>query len=149
MKTKVEIIAYHETSTWLQGHVYTTYARLVEVLGEPVNDGDGYKTDAQWSLVFPDGVIATVYNWKNGRNYLGAEGDAVEDITEWNVGGTHQEVVDRVNELVRRPEQCAACDDDIVGFGNNGWPVVDDRVCDACNATKVIPARLDHLAATH
>lgn len=111
MKTKIEIVAYHETSTWLQGHVYTTYARLVEVLGEPVNDGDGYKTDAQWSLVFPDGVIATVYNWKNGRNYLGADGDAVEDITEWNVGGTHQEVVDRVNELVRRPE------DDVVPEG--------------------------------
>ena len=73
-----------------------------------MNDGDGYKTDAQWSLVFPDGVIATVYNWKNGRNYLGADGDAVEDITEWNVGGKDELAVQRVRELVRRPEDDVA-----------------------------------------
>ena len=42
---------------------------------------------------------------------MGEAGDAVEDITEWNVGGTHQEVVDRVNKLVRRPE------DDVVPEG--------------------------------
>ena len=28
----------------------------------------------------------------------------------------------------------------IVGFGNDAWPVNDDRCCDECNAERVIPA---------
>jgi hypothetical protein len=73
--------------TSLKGHITASYAKLVEAFGPPTHDGDGYKTDAEWTLEFEDGTIATIYNWKNGRNYCGAAGMPVEMITEWNIGG--------------------------------------------------------------
>src|SRR5262245_57166518 len=35
---------------------------------------------------------------------------------------------------------CSICGGAIVGFGNDAWPVNDDRCCDQCNAVRVIPA---------
>lgn len=40
---------------------------------------------------------------------------------------------------------CALCGFRFSGFGNNGFPVVDGRVCDVCNSTAVIPARIANL----
>ena len=73
----------------LKGHLpHTTYDDLVCTFGQPTCDvGDGYKTDCEWLVEFEDGTIATIYNWKNGYNYCGVDGKAVEDITHWNVGG--------------------------------------------------------------
>lgn len=73
--------------TSLQGYVTTTYADLVGCFGEPTCDGDGYKVDAEWIITFADGVVATIYNYKDGKNYCGEEGLDVEDIREWHVGG--------------------------------------------------------------
>lgn len=44
--------------------------------------------------------------------------------------------------------KCCICGKQSVGYGNNPWPVSDnneDRCCDFCNITKVIPARLKEL----
>ena len=38
--------------------------------------------------------------------------------------------------------ECELCQRTNEGFGNNGQPVVDGRVCDVCNAVHVLPARL-------
>ena len=72
--------------TCLQGYIDATYQELIDVFGEPT-ESDGYKVDAEWLLEFEDATVATVYNWKNGLNYCGAEGTPVEYITRWNVGG--------------------------------------------------------------
>ena len=72
--------------TCLQGYINATYQELIDVFGKPTKS-DGYKVDAEWLIEFEDGTVATVYNWKNGPNYCGAEGTPVEYITEWNVGG--------------------------------------------------------------
>lgn len=40
---------------------------------------------------------------------------------------------------------CCLCGQTFVGYGNNPWPLshdINDRCCDRCNDTKVIPARL-------
>lgn len=74
-------------SSCLQGYINTSYADLVACFGEPNCDGDGYKVDAEWMIKFNNGVYATVYNYKNGKNYCGESGMAVEDITRWHVGG--------------------------------------------------------------
>jgi NTP pyrophosphatase (non-canonical NTP hydrolase) len=70
----------------LSGYLDITYAELVAALGEPNAEGDGYKTDAEWTVELSDGTKASIYNYKNGRHYLGDEGLAVEDITDWHVG---------------------------------------------------------------
>src|SRR6516162_4742618 len=36
-------------------------------------------------------------------------------------------------------QACSICGGAIVGFGNDAWPVNDDRCCDQCNAERVIP----------
>jgi len=79
----------------LQGYLYADYDDLVKLLGEPHSEGDGYKTDAEWCIEFSDGTVATIYNWKNGRNYTGAD-VSLNSIKTWNVGGRN----DRAHRLV-------------------------------------------------
>ena len=73
--------------TCLKGTVKCSYDELVTAFGEPVSEGDDYKTDAEWDIRFPDGTISTIYNWKNGKNYCGPKGLPLWTIGEWNVGG--------------------------------------------------------------
>lgn len=81
--------------TCLQGHITATYKELAGLFGRPTN-GDGRKVDAEWSVLFEDGTFATIYNWKNGKNYCGPEGTPVEQITEWHVGGMTKASAERV-----------------------------------------------------
>ena len=89
--------------TFLQGYIKATYEQLVKTFGEPHDpDGDNYKTDVEWAFEFADGTIATLYNWKNGKNYLGeAEGLELNDIYEWNVGGNSDKAVSKLLEKLR------------------------------------------------
>jgi len=74
------------TGTSLQGYVKVSYSKLVRTLGKPLK-GDGYKVDAEWVLQASDGTIATIYNYKTGKNYLGEAGKPVSKITKWHIGG--------------------------------------------------------------
>ena len=87
------------TGTYLQGYMSCGYKDIVRIFGEP-GGCDGYKVDAHWTIRFSDGEIATVYNWKNGRNYCGYDGLDVEDIRNWNIGGRNPDVVERIKNLV-------------------------------------------------
>jgi len=84
--------------TYLQGELTASYAEIVAVLGKPNRKNDGYKTDAEWAFE-KDGVIFTLYNWKDGKNYLGKEGLPVREITEWHIGGKTPEAVEAVDAL--------------------------------------------------
>lgn len=84
----------------LVGNIRTTYKRLIETFGLP-HGSDGYKTDAEWSIEFEDGTIATIYNWKDGKNYLGAHGASLNDIEEWHIGGFNHDAVERVYDSVQ------------------------------------------------
>lgn len=84
--------------TCLQGYVRGTYDELVSAFGAPVLDGDEYKVDAEWQLLFNDEIIVTLYNYKTGRNYLGAEGLDVEDIECWHVGGKSSHVLSLLSD---------------------------------------------------
>jgi len=95
--------------TCLQGEINADYDKLLLKLGPPCDSFDNYKTDAEWIIEFEDGSVATIYNWKNGRNYLGEYGQLLCDIKEWHIGGKHNEVVAWVDDLI-----------------NNSWPVFDD-----------------------
>ena len=86
--------------TCLRGYKHATYAKLVDTFGPPTT-GDDYKTDVEWHLLFRDGTVATIYNWKNGYNYLGSDGTPTEDITRWNIGGRDDHTVDRIKSTIK------------------------------------------------
>lgn len=84
------------------GEINVNYSTLVKCFGLPHGKGDGYKVDAEWFLEFEDGYVASIYNYKDGKNYLGKEGQAVVDIVEWNVGGFDRIVIDYIKDIVER-----------------------------------------------
>jgi hypothetical protein len=95
--------------THLQGYINCSYDDLTTALGYPLEDGfDDYKCDAEWNIKFDNGLVATIYNWKNGKNYLGDQGLNLCDMTQWNIGGHNPEVVERVMDLI--PQSIAFID---------------------------------------
>lgn len=89
--------------TYLQGHIDITYGELTAHFGEPHSNGDGYKTDAEWRLAFEDGTVATIHNYRDGRNYRGADGLDTEDITDWHVGGDSPRALAHVRAALGLP----------------------------------------------
>jgi hypothetical protein len=83
--------------TSLRGQFTMPYAKLVELIGGPNAMSDGYKTDVEWAFE-RDGVVATIYNWKNGPNTTNR--GTIEDIKRWNVGGHSSEALDVVSTLL-------------------------------------------------
>jgi hypothetical protein len=75
----------HMTS--LQGYIETSYADLVGCFGLHDDEYDDFKSDANWTITFADGVVASIYNWKNGKNYCGEDGLELVEIRNWNIGG--------------------------------------------------------------
>jgi hypothetical protein len=94
--------------TSLQDYVSVDYQTIVAKYGPPTTS-DGYKIDAEWIIEWDDGQVGTLYNWKNGKNYLGKNGTPVERIEEWNIGGKNKLVGKRIR-------------DDLL----NAWPIFDE-----------------------
>ena len=76
--------------TSLQGYITCSYDTLVEVFGEPSN-GDGYKTQAEWTGKSGDTVF-TIYDWK--------EDQSIYDVTDWHIGGHGRSAVETVHNIV-------------------------------------------------
>lgn len=79
-------------SSSLQTTMDISYQEIVDVFGPPNDGNDGYKTDVQWRIWTPFGM-ATIYNYKTGKNYLGDEGEQIPDIRDWHIGGVNKDVV--------------------------------------------------------
>jgi hypothetical protein len=62
------------------------------VFGNPLT-GDGYKTRAEWVIKFDDGVVATIYDWKQYHC-------PVHEVTTWNIGGHDKDVVYRIADIL-------------------------------------------------
>ena len=84
--------------TFLIAEIKTTYSKLVSLFGEPTV-GDEYKIDAEWEIEFEDGTVATIYNWKDGKNYCGANGKSVQQIKHWHIGGRDRKTFDNLQVL--------------------------------------------------
>ena len=85
--------------TSLQGYLRASFEQLLRAFGSPHMDQcDHYKTDVEWAFRFADGTVVTLYNWKNGKNYLGDEGLERNDIYTWNVGGFNEKAVTKLKE---------------------------------------------------
>lgn len=76
--------------THLVDSIWISYQDLVSVFGQPLK-GDGDKTQVEWHMQWPDGVVATIYDWK-------MYGVKPEDIMEWEIGGHGAEASRRVSQ---------------------------------------------------
>lgn len=103
-KVKIDKKPTSDTSgTSLRGGIDTSYKSLVDLFGKPNGMWDSYKTDAEWVIETPSGV-ATIYNYKDGKNYLGEDGLDVEDITDWHIGGYVGTVANWIEGAVKRKQ---------------------------------------------
>jgi hypothetical protein len=75
-----------------QDRMCTTYKNIVKVFGKETIEGDGYKVQAEWHVVTPAG-FATIYDYKEGKQYCGKEGIPKTQVTNWHIGGATPEVV--------------------------------------------------------
>jgi hypothetical protein len=80
--------------TWLHGHIVATRRELEATFGAPSFEGDDGKTTTEWDILFIDGTISTIYDWK--RYDLGAP--SMDERITWNVGGTTYLSVERVED---------------------------------------------------
>ena len=107
---KVELKDNISNGTSLKGYITTSYDNLVKKLGKANCATDGYKTDAEWSGYINNKVF-TIYNYKDGKNYLGKEGLDVEDITDWHIGGQDEKAVRLVDDLCKAQENATKTED--------------------------------------
>lgn len=88
-----------ETLEWtsLQGTVEVDYQTLVNTFGQPQGRGDGYKVTCEWELLFEDGTVATIYDWKTSKDYRGNfYGIDAKENTDWHIGGKTKRAADLV-----------------------------------------------------
>lgn len=85
-----EGLAKSREGTSFKGYFLAKYSDLVSVFGSPIDNICNYKIDAEWIIKTPFG-IATIYNYKDGKSYLGNNGLDVINICEWHVGGKNTE----------------------------------------------------------
>ena len=69
------------------GTILAHYDDIVAVYGKPFTRLPENKIDVQWVIETKHGV-ATLYNYKDGKAYLGEKGLDIKAITQWHVGGS-------------------------------------------------------------
>lgn len=91
------------------GYIYARYDQLCLTFGKPyIPNKLDIKTDVEWIIDTPYGVT-TIYNYKNGKRYLGRNGLGTSTICEWHVGAKklksfewiktelHKSIIERYN----------------------------------------------------
>jgi len=74
------------------GILRVDYATLKKVFGKPsINNGNGRgsKIRKEW-IISIDGVVCTIYDWKQGYDYTKPKGGMPLKETRWSVGGSHR-----------------------------------------------------------
>lgn len=93
--------AINVNGTSFQGYLNIDYQKLVDIFGEPT-EGDGDKVDAEWVIKFGDATVATIYNYKDGKNYLGSRGKSTKNITDWHIGGFDTSAYEKVEATIAK-----------------------------------------------
>jgi hypothetical protein len=74
------------------GSLRVDYATLKKIFGKPSVDnknGRGCKIRKEW-IISIDGVVCTIYDWKQGYDYTKPKGGMPLKHTNWSVGGSHR-----------------------------------------------------------
>lgn len=97
--TKDEVFTMMEGTRFIK-EIQCSYADILFTIGsETLVGGDGYKTDGEWVIETPAG-IATIYNWKDGKNYCDEAGEEIENIQVWHIGGQSDAVARYITKLI-------------------------------------------------
>jgi hypothetical protein len=76
--------------THLVGYLdHISHDQLIDCFGQPRPATD--KSQAEWDLVFDDGTIVTIYDYKQKT--------PAERLTFWHIGGKDSSALDRLEEL--------------------------------------------------
>jgi len=81
--------------TSLQGYILTTYDNLVKIFGEPWHGPDSNlddKVTCEWAILFDDGTVATIYDYKIGFT--------PRDEYEWHVGGMNKNSLELIENVL-------------------------------------------------
>jgi hypothetical protein len=83
--------------TSLQGYTETTRADLTRAFGEPIWYGDHTeKVTIEWGVLFADGTLATVYDWKRyTEKELGAD-----EVYQYHIGGESAHAVELIEQAL-------------------------------------------------
>ena len=86
--------------TSLMGAVEVTYKQLVKTFGKETYGLSGdQKCECNWELLFNDGTVATIYDWKVNKKYCGkTEGISKSKNTDWHIGGNSPKAVELVKK---------------------------------------------------
>ncbi len=84
--------------TSLQGYVTSTLAELTVAFGEPEFYGEGDKVTVEWTIMFDNGDVASIYDWK--RYDLGTPEPT--EVYEYHVGGNSPAAVALVKTALNR-----------------------------------------------
>jgi hypothetical protein len=87
--------------TSYQGAIHESFEKLLEVFGAPLGASGDNKVDVEWEIEFGNGIVATIYNWKNGPASLGENGTNPVEITDWHIGGKNQHSMWEVEEYLK------------------------------------------------
>ena len=94
--------------TSLSGYIKTSYSTLVKLFGESLGPSSDNKVAAEWHLLIKDRGeevgFATIYNYKDGKNYAGPNGLNVEDIETWHVGSKSKIDLYNVEDYIKEHE---------------------------------------------
>jgi hypothetical protein len=79
--------------THFLGNINLPFDSIAAALGQPMR-GDFDKVKAEWNIQFDDGLVATIYDWKEYDR-------EPEQVTDWHIGGKNQLVVQRVYNILK------------------------------------------------
>lgn len=92
---------YPKNGSCLQDYINISYKNLVKVFGKQNDKTDEYKTDAEWFIKTPAG-FATIYNYKDGKNYNGKDGLEIKNIMDWHIGGENRNTAEYIFTAIKK-----------------------------------------------
>jgi hypothetical protein len=79
--------------TVYQGLITIKYSELCAIFGPPDDGTDDGKVQADWTINIAEGVIATIYDYK--------EEIEPRQILQWHIGGKTKDVVQLIDIIVK------------------------------------------------
>ena len=83
------------TGTSSQGGVEASYKDIHKILGDPMDESDGYKVSTEWILTGPRGCVVTLYDYKATSLYddgmPSVEEFRAQRFYDWHIGADNKE----------------------------------------------------------